>query len=95
MPVSRKARRRTAAPAHPDVSEKRSPARILAALALAGLIAVGGAYLLWPSPLPQAAGNAAHADGLVVKVESLYNDISIYRQPDGKFLLLFGAKRLR
>lgn len=38
---------------------------------------------------------AARDDGLVAKVESLYNDISVYRQPDGKFLLLFGAKRLR
>jgi spermidine synthase len=94
MPVSRKARRRSAAPAHPDVPEKRSPARIWAALALAGVIAVGGAYLLWPSPLPRAAGNPAQ-DGLIEKVESLYNDISVYRQQDGKFLLLFGAKRLR
>jgi spermidine synthase len=95
MPVSRKARRRSVAAAHPGASEKRSPARILAALALAGLIAVGGAYLLWPSPPPHAAGDPVRDDGLVTKVESLYNDISVYRQPDGNLSLLFGAKRLR
>ncbi len=33
--------------------------------------------------------------GLVTKVESLYNDIYLYRQPGGNYMLSFGAKRLR
>ena len=33
--------------------------------------------------------------GLVTKVESLYNDIYVYQEPDGNYMLSFGAKRLR
>ena len=100
MPVSRKARRRGIAPAPPPPSApkpKRSPAAILAALALAGVIAIGGAYLLWPSGRPTAAASAGSSgeDSLLTKVESLYNDISVYRRSDGKLSLQFGAKRLR
>jgi spermidine synthase len=99
MPVSRKARRRRIAPAPPvNLSErKRSPAVILAALGLLGVLTVGGAYLLWPSQRPEAAASSStsSADGLVTKVESLYNDISVYRRADGNLQLLFGAKRLR
>jgi spermidine synthase len=99
MPVSRKARRSKTAPAPPSVVSKPNGSRaaILAALALAGLIAIGGAYLLWPSGRPSAAASAGAAgeDSLLTKVESLYNDISVYRRSDGKLSLQFGAKRLR
>jgi spermidine synthase len=99
MPISRKGRRRNLAPAKPRIvaEPRRSPAIILAALALAGILALAGAYLLWPAQRPQAAAasQAGSEDALVAKVESLYNDIAIYRQPDGKLQLLFGARRLR
>jgi spermidine synthase len=32
--------------------------------------------------------------GLIEKVESLYNDISLYKRDDGYYLLTFGARRL-
>lgn len=33
--------------------------------------------------------------GLITKVESLYNDIYVYKQPDDNLILSFGAARLR
>jgi spermidine synthase len=61
------------------------------------LVAVVVAVLVvtWPGgPEPtQAAGDSE--PGLVTKVESLYNDIYVYRQLTGNYILSFGAKRLR
>jgi len=66
---------------------------LLAALGVAALVVLGGAYALWPTKgAPAAPGGIA--TGLVTHVESLYNDISVYRGEDGKYLLTFGAKRL-
>ena len=45
------------------------------------------------SPTPEAAPTAERP-ALVTEVESLYNDISVYRQANGDLMLLFGAKRL-
>lgn len=42
----------------------------------------------------RGAGPLAEA-GLVTKVKSLYNDIYVYKEPDGNYILSFGAKRLR
>jgi spermidine synthase len=67
----------------------------LTGLAVAGLLVLGAAWWLWPQdpagPAPAIGGDP----GLVTKVESLYNDIYVYRQEDGNYLLSFGAKRLR
>ncbi len=41
------------------------------------------------------AAEASAEPGLVARVESLYNDIYLYRQPDGNYMLSFGARRLR
>jgi spermidine synthase len=74
----------------------------LLVLAVAAVIAVSasayGMWSLWDRaedrlPAPQASATAE--PGLVVKVESLYNDIYLYRQPGGNYLLAFGAERLR
>lgn len=71
-------------------------------LATAVLIAAGAsAFGVWsfmnrpPEPLPLDEPGAQTEPGLVVKVESLYNDIYLYRQPNGYYLLSFGAERLR
>jgi spermidine synthase len=71
-------------------------------LVLAGVIAVSAsayaAWSLWNGseelPPPAEAGVPVEP-GLVTKVESLYNDIYLYRQPSGHYLLSFGAERLR
>jgi spermidine synthase len=71
-------------------------------LAAAGAIAVGfTAYAGWslcctaPTALSVDAAAASGEPGLVLKVASLYNDIYLYREGDGNFMLSFGAKRLR
>jgi spermidine synthase len=83
-----------------DPTGGTAPGRATRTLALAGLILAGAATLglawwLWPQhdagETPATAGDPA----LVTKVESLYNDIYVYRQADGDYLLSFGAKRLR
>jgi spermidine synthase len=82
-----------------------SPARSHAVIWIAGaailLLALAAAafFLLDPKGAEVAdpskgAGPLAEA-GLVTKVESLYNDIYVYKEPDGNYLLSFGAKRLR
>jgi spermidine synthase len=71
-------------------------------LAAAGVIAVSAAaYGTWsltnrpPEPLPLGEPGAMTEPGLITKVESLYNDIYLYRRPNGYYLLSFGAERLR
>jgi spermidine synthase len=67
----------------------------LAGLLLAGAVTLAAAWWLWPrdvtDPTPATGGDAQ----LVTKVESLYNDIYLYRQDDGDYVLSFGARRLR
>ena len=87
-------------PAKP-VSTRRSRAAVgvlgLAAVIAAAAIAYG-AWSYWtPAPVEpdvEAASGSVAEPGLVTKVESLYNDIYLYRQGDGNYLLSFGAKRL-
>ena len=43
----------------------------------------------------QAAPARAASETLVERVESLYNDIYVYKRPDGYMLLSFGARRLK
>jgi spermidine synthase len=72
---------------------------VLAAAAVIAVTASGyGAWSLWGAAdeeLPLAPVGAAFEPGLVVKVESLYNDIYLYRRENGNYLLSFGAERLR
>src|SRR5260370_1393454 len=51
--------------------------------AVIGVLAMSGAGEL-----------AAAEDTLIEKNESLYNDIYLFKRPDGYFVLTFGAKRL-
>jgi spermidine synthase len=70
-----------------------------ALLAAALLVLAGGWYAigrLTSAPTAVAPADAANAEpGLIEKVASLYNDIYLYKQDDGNFMLSFGAKRLR
>ena len=95
------------AKASPASADKKSQPRSRAAawvLAAAAVIAISasayGAWSLWQregeAPPPAVAEPGAPVEpGLVTKVESLYNDIYLYRQPNGYYLLSFGAQRLR
>lgn len=68
-------------------------------LAAAAVVLAGGWYAigrLTSTTIAIAPGDAANAEpGLIEKVASLYNDIYLYKQDDGNFMLSFGAKRLR
>ena len=64
---------------------------VVALVVAAGIVA----YLAWPAAQEDAAvAPSGDEPGLVTQVESLYNDIYVYRQPNGYYVLSFGAKRL-
>lgn len=80
-----------------------SPARRKAALgilALAAIITVGaigyaaltGSEDVAPSSIEATTSTEP---GLVAKIASLYNDIYLYRQESGSYVLAFGAERMR
>ena len=54
---------------------------------------VGGAIVLWPAQPGAVRGQNGEPD-VVTRVESLYNDITVYREASGNYLLAFGARRL-
>jgi spermidine synthase len=68
----------------------------LTVVVLPVIVAAVGAYAIFgrhePPPAPEVASQSNPA--LVEEVESLYNDIRVYRRTDGDLMLLFGAKRL-
>ena len=67
-------------------------------LVLAAFVAVLAAAVFFAWPRPETVATAAGAGGepgLVTRVESLYNDIYVYRQSNGNYVLSFGARRLR
>jgi spermidine synthase len=78
---------------------KRTNTAIWLLLAAAAIVLAGGWYGVsqfsrtTTAISPEAV--AAAEPGLIEKVESLYNDIYLYKQSDGNFMLSFGAKRLR
>ena len=95
------ARPRQASPAAARSPPRRNRAAALWVLAAAAVIAVtASAYGTWSlccaAEEPLAVEPATLTEpGLVTKVESLYNDIYLYRRSNGNYLLSFGAKRLR
>ncbi len=66
-------------------------------VAAAGVAVVGAvvAFLVWQSRTPDIALAAGTEPGIVAQVESLYNDIYVYRRPNGFYVLSFGAERIR
>ena len=87
-------RQTTPAPA-PAETRRSQPVLLWLGLAAVVVATVVGTVLLWPQP--PGADTAAPANGgprLVTRVDSLYNDIAVYQQPNGLMYLTFGAKRL-
>ncbi len=83
---------------------KGSSGILLWAIPVIAVLALGvaAAFLVLPptgeeaaAPIAADGAPASAEPGLVTKVESLYNDIYLYRQPSGNYMLSFGAKRLR
>lgn len=81
-------------PARPAATGTRRFHTVWLVLAAVVVLAVGGALIVLPA-IDRDGASAGTDPGLVTKVESLYNDIYLYRRPDGDFMLSFGAKRLR
>jgi len=86
--MSRSPQRRPPAPA------SHLPKWLPFASGIVALAAIIMGVVLWPrSEVPTAT--SPDEPRLVTKIESLYNDIYLYRQPNGNYMLSFGAKRLR
>jgi spermidine synthase len=99
--MSPQSRRRRPAPKAPPPAKPSQPTggrglRLLAAAGL-GLAAIAAIVVIArqaPPTVSDAPPPPGQAPNLVTRVESLYNDISLYRQSDGDYLLSFGARRL-
>ena len=66
---------------------------IIGVVGLVVVVAVVG-FLFWQREEPKAAFAAGTEPGVIAQVESLYNDIYVYRRPNGFYVLSFGAERL-
>ena len=66
-------------------------------IGIVGAVVVGAVvgFLLLNKPEAQTVAPTGSEPGLVARVESLYNDIYVYKQANGQYVLSFGAKRLR
>ena len=101
MSAKSAARKPAKARNQPKASENtaagRSGTRSAMLIGLVGLVVVGAvvAFLVWQRDEPDAALAAGTEPGVVAQVESLYNDIYVYRRPNGFYVLSFGAERLR
>ena len=81
-------------PAAPPPGPWSRPALWLIA---AAFVAVLGLAIYYAAPRPEGGtvSETGTEPGLVARVESLYNDIYVYREPNGFYRLSFGAERLR
>lgn len=92
---SRKSRQPPSSARKPAPRTRSLAAIWLGVVVLPVLLAAAIAYVVFvPKAPPATAVAPGDQPALVTRVESLYNDISVYRQPDGYLALLFGAKRL-
>ncbi|MEJ0013001.1 MAG: fused MFS/spermidine synthase [Bauldia sp.] len=95
--MTNRPKRRPPAPPANAAPRQRNVALIwLTVVGLPVVVAAVAGYAIFghvsaPAPEPVAT---ADRPALVEEVESLYNDISVYRRADGDLMLLFGAKRL-
>ncbi len=81
----------------PSKSPPATGSRAAILIGIAGAIVVAAvlAFLLWPKPEAAVVASNANEPGVVARVESLYNDIYVYKRPNGNYILSFGAQRLR
>lgn len=97
MPKNPRAKRPANSKTPASPSPRRSLFLIWGSVVVAPVIAAIAGYAFIstrePAPAPEDIQITA-LPTLVTKVESLYNDISVFRRPDGKLMLMFGAKRL-
>ena len=65
-------------------------------IGIVGLVVVAAVvgFLLWQRSEPEALA-AGNEPGVIARVKSLYNDIYVYKRPNGYYVLSFGAERLR
>ncbi len=100
MPAKRAARRAATANRPSQTSARppkpRSGLRSAVLIGIAGVIVVAAVVVFLlnqgSTAIPLATGGEP---GLLARVESLYNDIYVYKRPDGEYVLTFGAERLR
>jgi hypothetical protein len=89
--------KRAKAPAKPAEKGRKLGSRPAFWVAIAILVAAIGSFL-WlavPEPRQEDIVVSELEPGLITKVESLYNDIYVYKQNDENLVLSFGAARLR
>jgi spermidine synthase len=72
-----------------------SRAAILIGVVGAVVVSAVLVFLLLNKPQAEVVAPTGSEPGLVARVESLYNDIYVYKRPNGQYVLSFGAKRLR
>ena len=82
-------------PKRPPAAASRLPRWLPFAAGITAIVAIAAAIVLWPKSQAVETAATASEPGLVTRVESLYNDIYLYRRADGYYMLSFGAKRLR
>ena len=65
-------------------------------IGVVGLVVVAAVvgFLFWQRSEPEVFASGSEP-GVVARVESLYNDIYVYKRPNGFYVLSFGAERLR
>ena len=80
-------------------AQERTKAGAGSALAIGalGVFVVGAvvAGLVWLNQAPRVEIAEGTEPGVIAQVESLYNDIYVYRRQNGFYVLSFGAERLR
>jgi len=83
--------------AAPPPAKTKGGAGAALAIGATGAVVVAAviAFLVWQGREPEAAFAKGTEPGVVAEVESLYNDIYVYRRPNGFYVLSFGAERLR
>ncbi|MCB1502421.1 MAG: fused MFS/spermidine synthase [Bauldia sp.] len=78
----------------PPPTTRSARSAIVIAVVGAVVVAAVVAFLLWRESEPEALA-AGGEPGVIARVESLYNDIYVYKRSNGFYTLSFGAERLR
>ncbi|HET7716272.1 MAG TPA: fused MFS/spermidine synthase, partial [Bauldia sp.] len=94
--VARQAAAKSPPKAPAATAKTRGGMRSALLIGFVGLVVVAAvvAFLFWRDGGPPALATGDEP-GVVARVESLYNDIYVYKRPNGHYVLSFGAERLR